>query len=302
MTKKRILLFLPVLCLLVAFGVFLWRYASFVESELNVPVAIENLPKDLIIVGQLPKEVEVRVRGQKLVLEAFLEQKHACLLDLAQAKAGLVTLPVTESSMKFPGGISIVQMEPKSFTLRIEPKLTKTVPVLVSLTDNPAPGYRVSLTLVTPSTLPIVGSEKALSRIDQLATRPVSIKDVSESFKKEIAVDLPNGVSIGGAGISLVTAQVNIEENVVVRRFENIPVEARNTVFPVKITPPDIDIDVKGPENFLTGLSAGDNIAVYVDLKDLSPGVYVRRAQITLPVGGTLVAWDPEVFTVTIGK
>ncbi len=302
MTIKRFVILLPAVCILLGLGLLLWRSASSVESELNVPVIIENLPGNLIIVGQPPKEVEVIVTGQKLVLDAFLEQEHACVLDLTGASAGLTTLPVEESNLQFPAGISIVQMEPTSFTLRIEPKLTKTVPVVVSLTDTPATGYRVTLTLATPSSLQIVGSEKTLAQIDQLSTRPVSVKDASESFKKEIAVDLPSGVSVGSAGASLVTAQINIEENVVVRRFENIPVEGRNTEFPVKITPPDIAIDVRGPENDLAGLSAGDDIKVYVDLKDLSPGVYVRRAQFSLPPGSSYVAADPEVFTVTIGN
>jgi YbbR domain-containing protein len=147
----------------------------------------------------------------------------------------------------------------------------------------------------------IIGSEKSLEPIDRLVTRPVSIKDASESFKKEIAVDLPSGVSVGNTGTSLVTAQINIEENVVTHRFENIPVEGRNTVFTVKISPPEISIDIRGPENEVTSLSVGDDITVYVDLTDLSPGVYVRRAQIPLSGGITAVAWDPEVFTVTIG-
>jgi YbbR domain-containing protein len=273
-----------------------------VESELSAPVVIKNLPQDLIIVGQLPKEVDALVAGQKLVVEAFVAQEHTYVLDLAGATAGLVTLPVEESNLKFPGSISIVEMAPASFTLRIEPKLTKTVPLMVSLADNPAPGYRVTLTLASPSSLQIAGPAKNLALIDKLHTLPISIENVSESFKREIAVDLPTGVSVGGSEKILVTAQVNIEENVVVKRFEDILVRGRNTDFPVKITPPDIDIDVRGSEIDLSRLSTEDAILAYVDLKDLSPGVYVRRAQITLPVGTTLVAADPEVFTVTIGN
>lgn len=302
MTKKRILLLFPVLCLLIAFGVFLWHYASFVESELSVPVVFENLPDNLIIVGQAPKDVEVQVRGQKLVLATFQEKKPSCTLNLAQATAGLVTLPVDESNLQFPGDVSIVQIEPKSFTLRLEPKLTKTVPLIVSLTDNPVPGYRISLTLVTPSSIKIVGSEKTLAEIDQLTTRPVSIKDMSESFEKEIAVDLPNGVNIDGAGKSLVTARINIEENVIVRHFKDVPVEGRNTVLPVKITPPSIDIDVRGPENTLSGLSVGEDFKAYIDLEGLAPGIYARSVSFTLPVGTTEAGYDPEVFTVKIGN
>lgn len=302
MTIKRFFLLFAALCFLLSLGLLLWRYASSVEAELSVPVSLENLPDDLIVVSQPPKDVEVSIQGQKLVMAAFLEEEHACRLDLTRATVGLFTIPVAESDLLFPENVSISQIKPTSFTLRIEAKLTKTVPVVVTLTDNPAPGYKATLTLATPSYLQIVGPKKVLDEIEELATRPVSIEGASESLKKEIAIDLPSGVNTGGAAKGLVTAQINIEENVIVRRFENIPVEGRETVLPVTITPPDIHIDVKGTENDLAGLSVGNDIEVYVDLKDLSPGVYVRRAQITLPVGSTLVAATPEVFTVTIGN
>jgi YbbR domain-containing protein len=301
LTRIRLLLLLLILCLFLLLGTFLLQYEAPVEAEVSIPITYANLPSDLIISGQPIKEVEVRVTGQKTVLEVFAEQKHTCTLDLAHAAAGLVTLTMDESTLRLPTAISIVHMEPTSVTLRVEPKQIKTVPVVVTLADSPAPGYRVALTLASPSTMQIIGSEKSLEPIDRLVTRPVSIKDASESFKKEIAVDLPSGVSVGNTGTSLVTAQINIEENVVTHRFENIPVEGRNTVFTVKISPPEISIDIRGPENEVTSLSVGDDITVYVDLTDLSPGVYVRRAQIPLSGGITAVAWDPEVFTVTIG-
>jgi hypothetical protein len=39
-----------------------------------------------------------------------------------------------------------------------------------------------------------------------------------------------------------------------------------------------------------------------VDLADLKPGVYVRRASISLPLRITLVKANPELFTVTVTK
>ena len=302
MTRISRLLILLSLCLFLLIWLILRQYQAPVETEVNIPIAYANLPPDLIISGQPLNEVEVRIKGQKTILKAFAEQKHSCTLDLANAAVGLVTLPLDKSNLQFPAGISTVHIEPTSVTLRVEPKQIKTVPVVVTLVDSPTSGYRVALTLASPSTMQIIGAEKNLAPMDRLATRPISINDVSESFKKEIAVDLPNGVTIGSGGSPLVTVQINIEENVVIRHFENIPVAGRNTVFPVKITPPDISINVRGPENDLNSLLAGNELEVHVDLKDLSPGVYVRRAQISLPVGTTLVAADPEVFTVTIGN
>ena len=302
MTKRRSLLLLLAAGLIVVCGLFFWLRPSPVEIDLFVPTKLENLPAGLVIVGQPLKEVAVTIRGRESALATLREEKRFCTVDLAGVEAGLATLTIGESNLELPRGISIVRINPTSITLRLESKQTKTVPVSITLTDSPAPGYKVSLTLATPSTLRISGPEKTLEQIDQLATQPISLKDVSESFKKEITLDLPEGVTgATGSVTPLVLVQVNIEENVIVRRFADIPVESRNTAFQVKIAPPLMDIEVRGSEKTLAGLSEANAIKAYVDLAGLAPGVYVRRAQITLPVGITLAGAKPEVFTVTIG-
>ena len=106
--RPRLLLFL--LCSLILLGIFLWQYEPPVELEVNVPVTIANLPTGLIISGQPVKEVEVRVRGVKTILEAFSGQKRSCVLDLSHAAAGLVTLPLDESNLQLPVGVSFVQI------------------------------------------------------------------------------------------------------------------------------------------------------------------------------------------------
>lgn len=302
MIKKRSLLPLIAVLFLLLLSTLTWQYYALTEIELSVPIRIDYLPGNLVVTGQPLKEVEVQVRGQKTLLDLFQTQEHVCVLDLREAKAGLVTLPVGEANLQFPEKISVAHIEPTSITLRLEPKLTKMVPVVVTLSDNPAPGYRTDLTVATPGTLQISGPEKVIAPIEQIATLPISVKDMAESFKKEVTVVLPSEVTIGYGGTSLVTAQVSIKENIITRRFENIPVAGRNTVLPAKITPPQMTVDVKGPENILTGLSPDTDIKAYVDLKDLAPGIYVRRSQITLPVGTTLAGADPEVFKVVIGQ
>lgn len=302
MTTQRSLFFFLASILIIGYGLFYWLRPSPVESDLFLPIRLENLPSDLIIVGQLPKEVAVTVRGRGPSLKTLRMEKRFCALDLGHVEAGLATVPIGESNLEMTKGVSVVRINPSSITLRIERKRTKTVPVSITLTDSPAPGYKVSLTLATPSAMMISGPEKALEQIDQLATQPISLKDVSESFKKEITLVLPEGVTgITGAFTPLVLVQVNIEENVIVRRFSGIPVESRSTAFQVKIEPPAIDIDIRGSEKALGNLSVTNDIKAYVDLAGLAPGVYARRAQIALPVGISLTGAKPEVFTVTIG-
>ena len=47
-------------------------------------------------------------------------------------------------------------------------------------------------------------------------------------------------------------------------------------------------------------LHGGKGLQVYVDLKGLKPGVYKKRATITLPVKTTLIDAEPEIFKVKI--
>jgi YbbR domain-containing protein len=289
--------------LLLVVGLFLWQQYSLVETEISYPITFENLSRGLTVSGQPPKEVDVVVKGQKIALEALRAQKDSFALNLSGAEAGLVTLPIEGADLHLPENISIVHLEPSSVTLRIEAKRTKTVPVGVILSDDaPAAGYAVEFTQSTPASLRISGPEKIITPIEQLDTLPVSIKDAAESFKKEVAVDLPEEVTIEGGGTPVVTAQITIMENVGTRRFENVPIDGRNTLLPIKITPETMSIDVGGPENVLSTLSVDTDITAYVDLKDLSPGAYVRPIQITLPVGTTLDGAAPEVSTVVIGQ
>ena len=71
-------------------------------------------------------------------------------------------------------------------------------------------------------------------------------------------------------------------------------------LYPFKISPPAIEITVKGPARSVNFLPSDPDFDVYVDLKGLVPGVYVRRAVILLPLPTTLVKATPELFTVHI--
>ena len=94
--------------------------------------------------------------------------------------------------------------------------------------------------------------------------------------------------------------RIVIKEKIVTRKFKDIPVKGKHTPYAFSISPPVIAIEVKGPVNILEKLLTEKSINVMVDLKDLKPGVFVRRAAITLPVNATLVSANPEIFTVKI--
>jgi len=290
---------LGLICLVGAIAVFYWAGKSDIETDVIIPIEVKQLPRNYIITSPPLKELEVRVVGDESAIESLSERQPTYTLNLSQAEPGLLTLPISMKQLPIPDDILVVYINPTSVTFRIENRMTKTVQVDVAISGNAAPGYQVVGTETHPTKISLSGPEKRLVELDRISTQPVALNDASESFKKEIALDLPESIEIV-SGTGLVVAAVQIEERITAREFLKIPVAGINTKHVHHITPQHIDLSVSGSEKTLTHLSAKTDIQVSVDLKDLKPGVYARRAEIHLPIGTTLVGAKPEVFTVAI--
>jgi YbbR domain-containing protein len=97
-------------------------------------------------------------------------------------------------------------------------------------------------------------------------------------------------------------AEIYFAAKVVTKRFAGILVQGQNAPAPYEfnISPGTLTLEIKGPLNIIDNLQPQKDIQVFVELKNLKPGVYVRRATISLPVKTTLVNVEPELFTVKI--
>lgn len=278
---------------------FLWPGPVTDEMDLFVPLSLQNLPPHIAISNPAVNGLEIRIRGPKNALALLAKSPPHCQLDLSDIRTGVENIPIRPEQIPIPPGISVVSIAPETITLWVERKITKTLPVSITFTGTPLSGYQVSNATAQPATIVVSGPEKILTPLSWAATKPIALDGEFESFKKEIALELPEVLEIL-PNKPVIVAQINIEEKVIVRTLEKIQVEGRNTAYEFTITPPTINIDVKGTEKLLNRLVAEKTIAVSVNLDGLKPGVYVRRAVIDLPVETTLAGVEPEIFTVTI--
>ena len=246
-----------------------------------------------------PKNIEVRVRGPKSAIKDIINLKLRYSADLSDVSAGFNSIPVNLEHAGFPKEYSIINVNPAFLDVVADIEIYKKVSVDVFYTGKPASNFFVSDALAKPSSLILRGPEKRLHPIEKVLTKSVDINGASESFKKEITLDLPEGVDIVFPS-EVIHAEIFLKEKFAIKKFSNIPVKGKNTKYLYSITPPAINIEIKGPANIIEKLKAKEEINVYVDLKGLKPGVYVRRAAITLPVKTTLAGVEPEIFTVKI--
>ncbi len=287
---------------LIVTGVFLlWPKIMVKEAVVYATVVPVNVPDGLTVTKPHSSGLEVCIRGPESILKSILHNNLLYELDMSGKSSGYQYVNINPKGFYLPSEVKVVGIEPDYVIFNLERETHKTVPVSVSIKGNPASGYMVFGAVATPLSIKVRGPEKILEHIQKVFTKPIEVTGAKESFKKEITLALDEGVEIDSP-TKIVTAEIFVEEKVETRKYENIPIEGRHTPYRYRISPSTITITVKGPVSLIKKLEPGRGMEVYVDLKDLKPGVYVRCAVISLPVKTTLLDVHPEVFGVTLEK
>ncbi len=280
-------------------AVLLWPFASIIETTIRIPVKVSDIPDGLILIGQPPSDLELIIRGHKSVIKALPGRFPYYALNLSTVKEGQQTVALDAKNIFLPKTIKIKKITPPSLNLTIEKKIRKALPIDLLLSGKPASGYTLTGTVVKPDVVVVTGPARALTGIVRIRTKPINITGTTESFKKEITIDLPENV-VMAAPDKIILAEIHVDHRITTRKFSGITVMAKNTPHAVTITPPKIDLEIQGPVNLVDNFYLKKTPDVFVDLKGLEPGIYVRRATISLPVKIILTGVSPEVFSVNI--
>lgn len=273
---------------------FVMKPDSNQEALVRVPVEFVDLAGHLIISSASTGNIELLVKGRKETLENL--KSPLCRLSLAQAQVGEKHIPVNAQSMVLPQGVHILDMEPVNVRVTIDKKISRSLPVEIVCTGAPAKGYRLVSAVAGPETIVVAGPQALIETIEKIKTKPVDVTGLSESCKKEAVYDIdPSWPMVLPQGP--VVANLSIVEKTVVKKID-IPLTLPKTV--THVNPALASIEISGPENRFNGLDAFKDIEISIKADDLKPGVYVRRATISLPVDFTLISVKPELFTLTI--
>ncbi len=110
--------------LAVLMAVALWfvfvHESKLVYRTYNVPVKYTTLPSDLQVEDIRPDKVKVTFLGPRRAFYFFNENEVELFLKIPDAKEGIKTVNITESSLKFPKDISLENIEPRRALVRID--------------------------------------------------------------------------------------------------------------------------------------------------------------------------------------
>lgn len=197
----------------VLISVFLWFFvASRGQSEitLEAPLEFRDIPAELGIVTSSVKTVMLTIRGQERFMKALNASNVRVFIDMSKAKEGEDIYHVNKEDVKLPFAISVSNVDPASIKVKLEERVSKAVPVRVSMIGTPEKGASVS-TSVDPKTVVITGLKSEVQRVRYLTTRDFDITGMKDSVTESLELDTA-GINIVPE-ISKVTVRFTFAEH-----------------------------------------------------------------------------------------
>lgn len=246
-----------------------------ISVDLDVNLPPESSEK--VFVGTVPRDVRIFVRGSTQTIDNLRGGAVHMIVDLTSAPDHIVFDP---KMVRLPDGVrvEIEQFEPSGIELKWEPRITREVPVQVSVVGAPSKGYVVKGPLVAePPTVEVRGPQSEVLVLQHVRAEAFDVSTISSEgrFPRQLAIERPNArLSIEPTSV-VVTA--DIAREVAERVFPRLPVAV---VGPPKgrTLPAEVDVRVVCPPEIVRALRS-EQIVPRVEVTSTEPA-----GSLSLPV------------------
>ncbi len=175
----------------VALAVGLWLAVSgepIAERGMRIPVAFENLPESMEILGDPPQSVEVRLRGPSGTLRRLDAGDLAAIIDLESEHAGTRMFDMASDRVRPPLGVDVTQVIPSTISLTLDVAARRVVPIVPEVRGAPAAGFMVGGVEVEPASVEVEGPESRLHDLVEALTEPVDVTGMSVPVRRMVTV------------------------------------------------------------------------------------------------------------------
>jgi YbbR domain-containing protein len=176
-----------------------------------IPLKVVGLDPSLVLISEIPSTVEMTLRAPRSVWESLTTRDDAvrATLDLSGLSAGNHLLPVQLMVSARP--YQMVLVNPSTVSVDLESHSSRTFPVVLSLSGQPAAGYQAGDATTDLDTVSISGPESIVERADR-ARVLISLDSVRESIDESLPIEIVDqeNTALQGLTINPETVRVNI--------------------------------------------------------------------------------------------
>ena len=224
---------------------------------------------DTVVMSAGVQDVRISVAGNdQLIGQLYGRKDLSVTADLTQTETGdqVVVLTPQSISANLPPGIKVDDVQPSRIAVKLEPLEKRELPVEAAITGEPAAGFEIYSTTVTPARAQVSGPESVM---DTLSSVPTGAVDISGARSDITARQMPiviNNPMVTVSNNSVFDVTVLIGEKRIERSF-SLAVNGKH-----------VTAVLFGPKSIVSKLKAAD---IKVDIVKGDSGNDLP--QITLP-------------------
>jgi len=187
---------LKLTALLITFA--LWFGVSVSSKKGTATLAAQlafRVSDDAVLMSAGVQEVTIRVAGNDQTIDQLFGNDIRVTADLTQQQPGdrILTLTPLSVSTNLPSGVKLEDIQPSRIAVKLEAVEQKDLPVDAATTGEPAPGYEVYSTSVTPAKVGVSGPASLVHSLESLPTTAVDIAGVkSDVMARQVPIAIPN--------------------------------------------------------------------------------------------------------------
>jgi YbbR domain-containing protein len=180
----------------VAIAMVLWGIAHGerrAERNVDIPVAFDGLPDDVVITEQSTSEINIRVQGSRAALRNVSPTTMEYPVAVEGAKPGPAIYDVEASYIDAPRGVKVVSRSPARIEVEFETRGRKSVRIRPDIEGEPAEGFLLGEIAVEPERVWLTGARSDVLRLTEALTETVDITGLANPLEKEVRLALGRG-------------------------------------------------------------------------------------------------------------
>jgi YbbR domain-containing protein len=177
----------------------------------SIPIEFIGQDPGLVMTGTVPQYVQVTLRAPRSIWDTLLasESSIRAVVDLTGLKAGSRAVGVQIQIATRP--VRIISVTPHEFDLSLERLVTMTLPVELTLSGEPAIGYKAGEIVIDPMEAVISGPESFIAQV-KLVRASLDLTNNRQSIATSLPIHAENesNAIVGGISINPTNIQVSL--------------------------------------------------------------------------------------------
>lgn len=265
-----------------------------------LPLEVRGQSPDLILVGDIPSEVVLRLSAPRSLWDGLTSGVEAvrAFIDLSNLGPGEYTLPVEIESELRP--IRVIQVAPAEVSVELAPLSVREFPVTAQVEGAPALGFQVEEITIDPQTATVSGPSDLVSEVATVVV-VLDVTEARESISTSVFLQALNGGGAVLSGVTIEPERATVDQAIrqaggyreVAVKVETIGQPATGfRVTSISVNPPIVTLFSTEPE-IIAGLP-GFVSTVPLDLTNLEEDLETRLA-LALPQGVIVIGEEQNV-------